>query len=189
MVRDQESGIGAGPGVAGTLGICCPALTKAVSNFSVRIRWRPILCLWGLILFGLLTYGSLRLNPDLRQLHQHGRYFWWGTVRLDSDPLNRHPALKPCAQEAEAECVGEPLFIEVSPGLIERALILSALPAFLITIAAVHGLAHFGVSELLSFMITMPCLTVAWFYNVGWFLDRWQYKRCLRRSSAHSSLA
>lgn len=161
-----------------------------MSNFSVRMRWRAILCLWGLILFGLLTYGSFRVNPDLRQLHQHGRYFWWGSVRLDTDPLNEHPVFRqPCAPDTEQTCGFDPQYIWVSPGWGERAFTLTALPAVLLTGAVVHGLDRFGVSELLSFIITMPCLTVAWFYAVGWFLDRWQYKRRLWRSSTRSSLA
>lgn len=149
----------------------------AVSNFSMRMRWRPILCLWGLILFGLLTFGSTQANRDLRQQHYRGRYFWWGSVRLDSDPLNKRPALKPCAQETNQNCGFDPQYIWVTRGMIERALTLSALPAFLLALTVARGLAHFGVSEVLSFMIALPLLTLAWFYAVGWLLDRWRYKR------------
>ncbi|HTM36142.1 MAG TPA: hypothetical protein VL156_05315 [Terriglobales bacterium] len=53
----------------------------------------------------------------------------------------------------------------------------SALPAFVAAIAVARGLARVGVSELLSFMVAMPVLTVAWFYVVGWILDRWWYRR------------
>ena len=158
---------------------------EAVSNFNVRMRWRPILCLWGLILFGLLTYGSVRANRYLHTQHVYGRYFWWGSVRLDTDPLNKHSLLnQPCAPDKEQTCGFDPEYIWVSPGWIERALTLSALPAFLLTVAVMHGLDRFGVSELPSFMITMPLLTLVWFYMVGWLLDRWQCKRSLRRSSA-----
>lgn len=163
---------------------------KAVSNLSVRMRWRLILCLWGLILFGLLTYGSVRANRYLHTQHLYGRYFWWGSVRLDTDPLNKHPLLnQPCAPDTGQTCRFDPQYIWVDPGWIERVFTLSALPAFLLTYAVVQGLAHFGISELLSFMITMPCLTVAWFYSIGWFLDRWRYKRSSsRRRSIESSL-
>jgi hypothetical protein len=91
----------------------------------------------------------------LQQDH-HGRYFWWGSVRLDSDPLNKRPALKPCVPKTDEECVGEPLYIWVNPGLIERALTLSAFPAFLLAIAVARALSRLGVNELLSFMLTMP---------------------------------
>lgn len=123
----------------------------------------------------------MRVNR-MRQQDRHGRYFWWGSVRLDSDPLNRRPAMKPCAQETDEECVEEPQYIWINPGLIERALVLSALPAFLLVIAVVRGMSHLGVSELLTFMITMPPLTFAWFYMIGWLLDRWQHKRSLHRA-------
>lgn len=142
----------------------------------MRARWRPILCSWGLILFGLLTYGSMRANGILKQLH-YDRSFWWGPLRLDSDPLNKRPRSRPCAEKED--CTGDTLYIGVTTGFIAEGLILSAFPAFLLSILAVRGLSHLGVNELLSFMFTMPLLTVAWFYAVGWLMDRWQYRRSL----------
>jgi ABC-type spermidine/putrescine transport system permease subunit II len=41
--------------------------------------------------------------------------------------------------------------------------VLSALPAFLIGSLAAYGLGRFGVSEVLSFMISMPLLIFAWY--------------------------
>jgi hypothetical protein len=125
----------------------------------------------------------------MQQFHlvnDQSRYFWWGSVRLDSDPLNKHLILKPCPQGSEEACGFDPQVIWVTPGWIEKALVLSALPAFFLATSIVRGLAHFGVSELLSFMITMPLLTLTWFYNVGWFLDRWRHKRSLHRTSVVS---
>ena len=152
------------------------------------MRWRSILCLWGLVLFGLLSYGSVRANRYLHTQHLCGRFFWWGSLRLDTDPLNKHPVLnQPCAPDTDQTCGFEPLYVEVTPGWIERALTLSALPAFLLTLAIVRGLAHFGISELLTFMIAMPLLALVWFYTLGLLLDRWQFKRSLRRSSADAA--
>lgn len=37
-------------------------------NFSMRIRWRLTLCLWGLVLFGLFTYASVQGNRELRHV-------------------------------------------------------------------------------------------------------------------------
>jgi len=141
------------------------------------MRWRPILCLWGLTLFGLLTYDSMRLNSMrfsavMRQQHHHNRYFWWGTVRLDSDPL-RSP-LKPCMEDSDTNCDWD--YMWVRPGLTEMALTLTAFPALQLAIAIAGGLALLGISELLSFMCAMPLLTFAWFYAVGWLLDRWRYQ-------------
>ena len=153
-----------------------------MSNFSMRMRWRPVFCLWGLILFGLLTYGSIRVNHDMRQGH-HSRYFWWGSIRLDSDPLNRHSTLEPCTWKVEGDCGWDPGYIWVTPGLFERALVLSALPAFLVAMAVVRGLARLGINEFRSFMFAMPVFILAWFYAVGWLLDRWRYRRSLHRAS------
>jgi len=85
--------------------------------------------------------------------------------------------------ESFENCDSEPEYIWVDPGWIERALTLTALPAFLLTIVVVHGLAHLEISELLTFLFTMPLLTVAWFYTLGWLLDRWLHKRALHRGS------
>lgn len=150
--------------------------------------WRPILCLWGMILFGLLTYGSIQTNRYLRTQHVHGRYFWWGSLRLDSDPLNKRPNLKPCTQETDENCGFDPQYIFVDPGWIQKALTLSAFPAFVLALAIVRGLAHFGFSEVPIFLIATPFLILGWFYMIGWFLDRWRYKRSLRRPSLKSSL-
>lgn len=148
----------------------------------MRMRWRPTLCLWGLVLFGLLTSASVHINRDMRHGRQ-GRYFWWGSVRLDSDPSGRHSKLEPCTQQANGDCAWEPMYIWVEPGLLEKALVISALPAFLLGRAAVYGLSRLGVNELTSFMCMMPVLILLWFHAVGWLLDRWQHKRSLRRAS------
>jgi hypothetical protein len=52
-----------------------------------------------------------------------------------------------------------------------------ALPAFLGTAGIVSGLARLDVSEITSFFVSMPFLTVAWFYFIGWMFDRWHGKR------------
>jgi len=155
-------------------------LSVAYPAFSMRMRWRPGLCLWGVILFAFLTYGSIRTNRDLSRdlYHNHrSRYFWWGSVRLDSDPLNRYSMPEPCTWKVRGDCGWDPGYIWVRPGIFERALLASALPAFVAAIAVARGLARVGVSELLSFMVAMPVLTVAWFYVAGWILDRWWYRR------------
>ena len=147
----------------------------------MRVRWRLILCVWGLSLFGLLTYSSLRVT-DTNQPRHPTRYFWWGSVRLDTDPLNKHQLSKRCPEESGQTCGFDPEYIWVTPGWIEIAWTLSAFPAFILTIAVVHELAHYGVSELLSFMFAMPLGTLAWFYAVGWLLDRRRFNRVLRRA-------
>jgi hypothetical protein len=59
---------------------------------------------------------------------------------------------------------------------------LSAFPAFVVGGLAVGGLGRLGISEFSTFMLLMPVLIVAWYYFVGWLLDRWLGKR--RQQSA-----
>jgi len=53
----------------------------------------------------------------------------------------------------------------------------------------VRGLARMGVSELASFISTMPALMLGCFYLFRALLDRLQHRRSLRRVSAGSSLS
>jgi hypothetical protein len=70
-----------------------------------------------------------------------------------------------------------PIYVLVEPGLLAKCLILSAVPAFLVGTGIVHSMSRLGVSEVTSFMISMPLLILAWFYFVGWIFDRWYRKR------------
>jgi high-affinity Fe2+/Pb2+ permease len=73
------------------------------------------------------------------------------------------------------------------PGLMEKALVLTAIPAFLVGLGIVRGFAHLGVSEVTTFMTTMPVCITLWFYSAGWLFDRWKYKRRARlATSVHS---
>ncbi len=69
------------------------------------------------------------------------------------------------------------------PRMAAKALVISAFPAFLVGEVFVRGLARLGVSELASFMSTMPLLMLGWFYLIGWLLDRRRHKRSLGRAS------
>ena len=143
----------------------------------MRIRWRVALPLFGLMLFAFGTYASFGPGriPD-----RTGRYFWWSSLRLDSDPLNRHfrsVTGAPCKDSTENCLATDPIYVWVDPGWLAKCLILSALPAFLVGAGIVRSLARVGVSEVTSFMISMPLLIFAWFYFVGWLLDRWRQKR------------
>jgi len=128
-------------------------------------------------LFGLLTYGSFRMDSSNDPRHPN-RYFWWGSVRLDSDPLTKRRVEKPCVDSDEV-CTfnfGNE-YAWVDPGLMERALTFSAFPAFFLAISVAHGLAHLGVSELRSFIPAIFLGTLTWFYAVGRLLDRWRFRR------------
>jgi hypothetical protein len=72
--------------------------------------------------------------------------------------------------------------ILVDPGYLAKSLVLTALPAFALGAVVVRGLAHIGVSEVWSFGAVMPLLIFAWFYFVGWLIDR-----CVRKRSHPST--
>jgi len=58
-----------------------------------------------------------------------------------------------------------------------ESLMLLALPAFVLGAISVSVLGHLGVNEVWSFMLLMPLFVFAWFYFVGWLVDRWVRKR------------
>jgi hypothetical protein len=64
----------------------------------------------------------------------------------------------------------------VVDGLLARALILSAIPAFFLGQLIAAELGRLGVSEVLTFMVLMPLLIVGWFYFLGRLIDSWGRK-------------
>jgi len=64
-------------------------------------------------------------------------------------------------------------FSWIMPG----TLMLSAIPAFVVGMWFVRALGRHGVNEVLTFMALMPVLVAAWYYAVGWVIDRWTDKR------------
>ena len=58
-----------------------------------------------------------------------------------------------------------------------QLLVLSALPAFLLGIALGRALGRLGISQVSSFMALMPLLIFAWYYFVGYLIDRWRHRR------------
>jgi hypothetical protein len=138
-------------------------------GMHIRIRWSVILPFAGLILFGLVSYRSMGMNRQQDVAH---KYYWWSSLRLDTDPLNQNPA----AASQELQTAG------VTPGWLDRLLVVSALPAFLAGAAVMIGLSGLGVDEVLSFMVSMPILLVAWFYFIGWLVERWTRRRQVRNA-------
>jgi len=149
----------------------------------MRRRWKVILPVIGLMLFGGVTYQSLE---GRRQEKVHGQYFWWASIRLDTHQVDRSAATAPSCEEADENCAGwEPRAIE-DPGWLTKALIVSAFPAFLIGVPVVRSLGHFGVNEVPTFMIVMPPLIAAWFYALAWLDERWIRKRSQTSSNTKS---
>ena len=140
----------------------------------MRIRWSWILPVFGLLLFFGETYGSARLNRDLRARNPYQRDFYWGTFRLQNDPLGKVPPA-PCGTEMDPRTCADWWAVSdviVDPGAILSTLMISGLPAFLATIVIVHGMGRFGVNEVYSFFVVAPTLLFGWYFFLGWVIDR-----------------
>ena len=148
----------------------------------MRRQWRLILPVCGLLLFSLVSYQSFRAG-NLYRKHD-SRYFWWSIIRLDSDPLNMQSksVTKPCPNNVQdcAEIEFDPDNPWVVPNPLARLVLLSALPAFIVGTLIVVVLGKLGINQVLSFMMVMPLLIGAWFYLLGWLIDRWRYKRSMK---------
>jgi hypothetical protein len=152
----------------------------------MRRFWRISLLLLGLTVFALITYQSATQSREFNKnagFHNgYERYFWWSSIRLDSDPLNRralsaHPTCKDNPDGSKDCTFSDPVGIWIDPGWLVQGITIIALPAFLIGVRAVRVLGRLGVSELRTFMIFMPMLILGWLYLVGWLFDRWSIKR------------
>lgn len=133
------------------------------------MRWRVILPTLGLLLFVLEVYDS---NRDWKIHASPSRYTWWASIRLDSDPMNRDPRSRGINAENRARWDG-PLKI-VDPGYLANVSFFSGVPAFLASMVITAALGRLGISQVLTFMISTPILLFAWYYVLGWLLDRWR---------------
>jgi hypothetical protein len=139
----------------------------------MRIRCRFILPVVGLFLFGGVTYHSLQVAGT-----RADRYFWWSSIRLDSKPLDGQTPV-PCSDK-NTDCVHWEPTVDVYPSWIARSLMLSAFPAFLSEGLIVLGLSRLGVSQITTFMVSMPLLIATWYYFLGRVVDYWVKRRTLR---------
>jgi hypothetical protein len=146
----------------------------------MKLRWRAFLPTFGLAVFSLMTYVSWDVH---RQAH-HRHLFFWGTIQLDSDPLNERDVIPVQCPGGSEPCVpfSHPIVVWAHPGLLEYILTLSALPAFIVGMTIVRFLSRLGVNEITSFMTAMPLLIFGWLYFVGRLLDRRSAKRRARTS-------
>jgi hypothetical protein len=137
-----------------------------VSNRTMRLHRRLlVLPLFGLLLFGVGSYASYRFN----QRHILHKYYWWSSIRLDRDPLNRHPDVIRSRKSVDEDGVQwEPESIWVDPGGLAVFLTASAFPAFFLSKALAHAIGRLGVSEVTTFVISVPILMFAWYYFLSW---------------------
>ena len=137
----------------------------------MRMRWRIILPIIGLLLFALEAYDS---NRDWQVQPLPRRYYWWSFIRLDANPLSRRPFPEP---EQLRDGNGTTWHIRskiVDPGYMADFIFLSGLPAFMASAVVLSALSRFGASQVWTFMISTPILLFAWYYFLGWLLDRWR---------------
>lgn len=155
-------------------------------NWVMRHRWQLILPAVGLVAFGGVTYQSLRMDRLVNR--GHSRYFYWSSLPLDSEPSQGHaPASGPCNN-------GDPTCFEVDfttmwvdPGWLSNLLVLTAAPAFVLSGLIVSLLGKLGVSQVFSFFAFTPFLILAWYYLLGWLIDRRRERRLRNAQTAASS--
>ena len=144
----------------------------------MRFPWSIILPLGGLLLFTVVSYQSSHVNDELQR--SPNRYYWWSSLRLDTDPLNRNPKPADRCQDDPQRCaswdVSSP---RIAPGWLDKVLVVSAFPAFLAAFALVLAFGRQGTNEVLVFMVVMPTFLFGWYYFIGRLIERWINK--LRR--------
>jgi hypothetical protein len=141
----------------------------------MRLRCKLIFPLIGLTLFAGETLHSLRVD---REIHNSpSRYFSWSSVRLDSNPLNKPVPLPNDCQGFENCSSWDLPNLWVNPGALAKFLMLSAFPAFIVCSLLVSGLGRLGISQIWIFMVCMPLLLFAWYYLLGWMIDRFRNKK------------
>ena len=107
------------------------------------------------------------MSYDAVQRHIPGRYFYWAGIRLDSSPGQTRE--KTCGDRTDCFEIDDPI---VDSGLFTKILFLLTIPAFFVASGMVTGFSRVGVSEVLTFFLTMPLLIATWLYFVGWLADR-----------------
>jgi hypothetical protein len=161
-----------------------------VSDPGMKIRWRLALPIIGLMLFALVTYNSFHKSGRSYHLAD-SRYFYWSTLRLDSDPLKAPPAVPQACVDPTRECIEWPPYLAPKPGIAASILAISALPAFLVVAGLVKESGKLGISQVSSFMVLMPLLLAGWYYFLGWLFDRRRHKHshtALQNSHSGSNL-
>ncbi len=149
----------------------------------MRIRLRLLLPVLALIPFVLISLQAYRDAAAATRGNSITSIYWL-RVRLDSAPPKPHS--EPVCEDANNACVTWDLedvgLWAPPPPLLERAFVLAILPAFVIAVAITFGLGALGVSEIATFMIATPLLIVAWFYLIGFLIDRKKSKSIVRAS-------
>lgn len=152
----------------------------------MRRRWQLILPSVGLLAFGAITYHSLRMDQLTNR--GHSRYFYWSSLPLDSEPSKgRAPAAGPCNNSDPTCSEVDFTTMWVDPGWLSNLVVLTAAPAFALGGVLLWLLGKLGVSQVFSFFAFTPFLILAWYYLLGWLLDRRRERRLRKAQAAPSS--
>lgn len=135
----------------------------------MRIRFSLVLPAVGILLFAAVSLAAWRN----RENHVSKNYFWWSSIRLNSDPQNHRPMDQTPCSATRDDCVGwDPETRWVHPGGVAAFLIWTGLPAFAGGAVVLVLLSRPGLSQVWIFMISMPILLGLWYYFVGRMIDR-----------------
>jgi hypothetical protein len=154
----------------------------------MKRRWSIILPVVGLAAFASITEQAYRIDATTRLPL---RYVYWSGMRLDRQPQLPPPPYLTCSEGAP--CAFNYLtrrFIrndsdwghEYRTPLYPELLGWSAFPVFLLSGLLISGLGRLGVSHVWTFFIVMPPALSAWYYFLGWTIDRRRYRRQLRQA-------
>lgn len=153
----------------------------------MKRRWSIILPVLGLTVFASITEQTYRLHTVTRDPL---RYVYWSRMRLDRHPELPEPYL-PCPEGAP--CAFDYLTDRFTRddsgfghdyGIGHRYPELfgwSAFPVFLLSGLLISGLGRLGISHVWTFFIVMPPALSAWYYFLGWLIDRRRWRRQLKK--------
>jgi hypothetical protein len=130
----------------------------------MRRRWQIVLPVVGLLLFGFINCASY-----LKEKHESKpgprKYSWWWGIRLDRRPLEIEPPKT--SQEG-----WEPQYILIELGPLQKLVILTGFPAFLLSVPLIHALDSFGADQLIVFLTITALGLAVWYWFLGWLIDR-----------------
>jgi hypothetical protein len=144
---------------------CCHYL---VSNRNVTARSRLlILPIMGVLLFADESWRSYKIQSKISDT-----CFCWGGAGLDTRPLDKRyemfgvRSLTACRALTEMNA-----YTDAGCGqarLTTRLLLVTALPALVVSLGIVKVFAKLGVSEVTTFIAASPPLIFAWYYFLSW---------------------
>lgn len=145
---------------------------------KMKRRWSNILPIAGLLLFGWFTHQAYEREKAVRiQM----RYLYWGSLLLDRHPLTPVPP--------KVGLAWDPKFISVHRDYLFLLLQGTAFPCFLMVDVLMSGLGRLGASHVVTFFISMPLLLAAWYYFIGWAIDRRRHRRELRCAASPDAVS